>query len=563
MKLTTIIEKEDYETCRKSFTERVKPSKEVTSSGAAVKLHEITVKITTHNIGSENRKKFNQNFVADVFLFVNYKTVSPTKGLGTFLKYLEDDYDLRIKALGFGCLGIGLECSSVEGLEYLWTDYKSGQLDGIASRCLVTDGVTNKAPPREVKLRTFIRDEEYVACKESFFERSKPLTTGASRENTSSRHTDHSKSQAEGNGLKEAEQGAEASFTITTRDSEGKQFYSEQERVTVTIRSPTGEEVAKTTDVENGYYKVHYKPKKLGRHNVTIEINGWPLTSSPWRVNVKPHQYKVVRPYGSFGRIEGEFIAPISIAKNEKTGEIAVADFVKYRVQVFDENLKYPRTIGGETGSQTGAAVKIGRPVSIAFLRNGDMIVIHGAFDLNEMSLITNEGQFIQQFSEHLINPRTVSVKADGNGHVVVLDEGDRKIKVLSSDGAHLLQFFRIPDFDIDVTCVCYHHDKVFLSYPLTHCVKVFNEKGEYEYSIGSEGSGEGQLMYPRGLAVDTFDNLIVCDSSNSRLQMFTQDGEFLRSFGKEIYAPLAITVCKNGDLLVTDNRQHCVVHLR
>ena len=38
-------------------------------------------------------------------------------------------------------------------------------------------------------------------------------------------HTDHSKSQAEGNGLKGAEQGAEAYFTITTRDSEGKPFY--------------------------------------------------------------------------------------------------------------------------------------------------------------------------------------------------------------------------------------------------------------------------------------------------------------------------------------------------
>ena len=38
-------------------------------------------------------------------------------------------------------------------------------------------------------------------------------------ENIPSYHTDHSKSQAEGNGLKEAEQGAEAIVTITTRDS--------------------------------------------------------------------------------------------------------------------------------------------------------------------------------------------------------------------------------------------------------------------------------------------------------------------------------------------------------
>ena len=54
---------------------------------------------------------------------------------------------------------------------------------------------------------------------------------------------DHSQSKTEGEGLKEAEQGLGTNFTITTRDLEGKQFYSELEEVTtVTIKSPDGEE---------------------------------------------------------------------------------------------------------------------------------------------------------------------------------------------------------------------------------------------------------------------------------------------------------------------------------
>ena len=129
-------------------------------------------------------------------------------------------------------------------------------------------------------------------------------------------HTDHSKSQAEGNGLKEAEQGAEANFTITTRDSEGKPFYSKQEHVTVTIRSRTGKEEVKTIDLKDGNYTVYYKPKSAGGHDVTIVINGWPLIGSPWRVNVKPHQYKVVKSCGSSGKGEGEFSEPGGIAKN-------------------------------------------------------------------------------------------------------------------------------------------------------------------------------------------------------------------------------------------------------
>ena len=53
--------------------------------------------------------------------------------------------------------------------------------------------------------------------------------------------TDPSQSAAEGQGLEEAELGAESNFTITTRDSEARQFNKEGDQVTVKICSPTGE----------------------------------------------------------------------------------------------------------------------------------------------------------------------------------------------------------------------------------------------------------------------------------------------------------------------------------
>ena len=371
---------------------------------------------------------------------------------------------------------------------------------------------------------------------------------------------DHSQSVVEGKGLKEAELGAEANFTVTTRDPEGKQFYCEQEQVTVTISSPTGEEEVQITDCQDGNYTVHYKPKSAGRHDVAIEINGWPLTGSPWRVDVKPHQYKVVMSCGSRGKREGEFDGPWSITKNENTGNIAVADYGNKSVQIFDENLKYLRTIGGGTGSQTGAAVKIGNSRSVAFLRNGDMIVVHDD-KKRKMSVITDGGEFIEQFSEHLIRPCTVFVEADGSGHVIVCDLD--KIKVLSPDGAELLQSFSALDCDTTPSCAYYHHDMFFVSYHEAHCVKVFSKEGVFLNDIGSKGSGIGQFKHPRGLVVDSFDNLIVCDRKNKRLQMFTLDGAFLTSFGQEIQDPMAVTVCKNGDLLVTDRAKHSVLVFR
>lgn len=42
--------------------------------------------------------------------------------------------------------------------------------------------------------------------------------------------------------------------------------------------------------------------------------------------------------------------------------------------------------------------------------------------------------------------------------------------------------------------------------------MKVFNKNG-FQYDIGREGSGDGQLKRPAGLAIDSFNNLIVSDS--------------------------------------------------
>lgn len=365
-------------------------------------------------------------------------------------------------------------------------------------------------------------------------------------------NTDHSQSVAVGKGLKEAEVAIEANFTITTRDSEGKQFYSEQDHVTAIISSPTGKEEVQIRDCKDGNYTAHYQPKDFGRHDVQVEINGWPLTGSPWIVDVKPHHYKVVSSCGSYGTEEGEFDEPWSVAKDEATGHIAVADFGNKRIQVFQEEWKYLRTIQG---------VKLGHPISVAFSKNSDIIVTHAEdIDLHSLKLsaITDRGQFIEQFSEHLIKPYSVSVTNDGHGHVIVCDAGDKKIKVLSPDGVELLQSFCDPHCNRSPELALYHRD-IFVVYYWAHCVKVFNEKGVYLYDIGSEESCEECLIRPVGLAVDSFQNLIVCDTGNWRLKVFTLDGKFVTSIADEIRGPWFVAVCKNGDVIVADAFKHCI----
>ena len=80
----------------------------------------------------------------------------------------------------------------------------------------------------------------------------------------------------------------------------------------------------------------------------------------------------------------------------------------------------------------------------------------------SKISLFTEHGDFIKVISQHLIDPRSISVRDDG--HLIVCDRGDNSVKVLSPDGTGLAQSFREPhDFSNSAPAV-YHEDKFFVS---------------------------------------------------------------------------------------------------
>ncbi len=61
--------------------------------------------------------------------------------------------------------------------------------------------------------------------------------------------------------------------------------------------------------------------------------------------------------------------------------------------------------------------------------------------------------------------------------------------------------------------------------------VHKFNTYGEFITRWGSRGSGPGQFQTPHAIAVDANDNVYVADRSNNRIQVFDNDGKYLREF--------------------------------
>ena len=357
-------------------------------------------------------------------------------------------------------------------------------------------------------------------------------------------NTDSLLSLVEGHCDKETEEKTETSFTIVTRDSNGRQCYNGDDHIKVDIGSPTGSKSnVEITDSKSGKYTVTYRPECVGQYRVGIEINGQSLTGSPWSVQVVPHQYQFLFKFGSYGDGPEQFKRPLGISVSKKTGTIAVADSNNDRIQLFSSDGNHLREI----------KVK-GNCLTVAFTKSGDVIVVAANVD-GLISLFTESGQFIKHINhKHLAMPCYLSVGFDDS--IIACDWKNNEIRVTSLDGMQLLQSFRASDCEESLFCVIYHQDRFFVSDTKANYIKVFNKEGKFLYNIGSEGSGDGELQSPFGLAIDKSNNLIVCDQANGRLQIFRPDGTFVTKieehFRTDAEVPIYVAVSIDGHVFVT-----------
>ncbi|XP_020629104.1 tripartite motif-containing protein 3-like, partial [Orbicella faveolata] len=274
------------------------------------------------------------------------------------------------------------------------------------------------------------------------------------------------------------------------------------------------------------------------------------LTGSPWSAQVVPHQYRFVFKFGSHGNGPGQLNQPFDIAVSEETGTIAVADSENKRIQLFSSDGNYLREINVKKVCTT-----------LAFTKSGDIIAVVPSDD-HKISLFAESGQFIKHINqEHLEIPAHLSVGFDGC--IIACDWKNNEIRVISPDGMQLLQSFRASDRAKSLYCAVYHQDRFFVSDANANCIKVFSKEGKFLYNIGSQGTGDGQLKGPVGLAIDKFNNLIVCDVDNRRLQIFGLDGKFVtkidKHFPKDDSAPWSVAMSNNGKVFVTDFFKACV----
>ena len=368
--------------------------------------------------------------------------------------------------------------------------------------------------------------------------------------------TDRAQSTAEGKGLTEAFTGLEAQFVVTTKNSTGEVCYNPVDRIAVELKRRGGEgpvENVQVEDKKNGTYQVSYFAADPGDYDVVVTVNKEDVRGSPFPpIQVKPREFKPVMSFGQQGPYPGEFDGPWGVSVNEN-GEIAVTDMKNDRVQVFTYDGELLLSFG-EEGSDQGQFV---HPCGVSYDRDGNLLVVDR--ENKRIQQFSKEGEFIRtlgaggELEDKLRGPRGIS--SCSNGNIIVADRDNKRVVVFSPEGCVLL---KLNQGGLDPFHCIYHDNRFIVSDRNGSCIKVFSEQGDFLYQFGKRGPGNGEFDAIGGLAIDKSGRLVVCDSSNSRIQLFKLDGTFCSKFGI-FNRPVSVAVFEDGKFAVTDWNNHCV----
>lgn len=90
------------------------------------------------------------------------------------------------------------------------------------------------------------------------------------------------------------------------------------------------------------------------------------------------------------------------------------------------------------------------------------------------------------------------------------------------------------------------------------HRIHIFDKNGEFKYSFGAQGREEGQLWFPRKVAViRSSGKFVVCDRGNerSRMQIFSNIGIFEKKISiRYIDIVAGLAIASNGDIIAVDS---------
>lgn len=103
---------------------------------------------------------------------------------------------------------------------------------------------------------------------------------------------------------------------------------------------------------------------------------------------------------------------------------------------------------------------------------------------------------------------------------------------------------------------------KILIADSNNQCVQIFSNTGEFQSRFGVRGRSPGQLQRPTGVAVHPNGDIIIADYDNKWVSIFSSDGKYKAKLGSgRLMGPKGVSVDQNGHVIVVDNKA-CMVFI-
>ncbi|CUR51207.1 conserved protein of unknown function [Nitrosotalea devaniterrae] len=157
--------------------------------------------------------------------------------------------------------------------------------------------------------------------------------------------------------------------------------------------------------------------------------------------------------------------------------------------------------------------------------------------------------------------PQGVSV--DSSGNVYVTDLGNRRVEKFDNNGNFLFTFGTKGTGDGQFNApvgIAITSNSIYVVDNARNDIQKFDSTGKFVTKWGGQGSNTGQFLLPQGVAVDPSGDVYVVDTGNSRIEKFDSSGKFLLTIGQsglgdgQFLSPRAIVADSQGSIYVADS---------
>ncbi len=209
-------------------------------------------------------------------------------------------------------------------------------------------------------------------------------------------------------------------------------------------------------------------------------------------------------------------------------GRILVTDVSRQGIYVFD-----PSNRKLEVWEYAAEGIRFQLPIGI--VAKDDSVLVADA-GLGYVVRLNRLGKPLGVLGRNVLKHPTGIVWDAEGGRVYVTDRADNQIKVFDDDSGELLFVFgEFGEREGQLngpTYLAWHDNELYVTDTLNSRIQIFSAQGEFLRGFGRRGLYVGDLPRPKGVALDSDGNIYVVESYYDYLLVFDRKGQFLLPIG-------------------------------